>query len=807
VPPAAASGVPGWLVVALLTVAGLWAVGVTVVTQSGAWLVEQFLMALELEYPPAVWPLVSLGNAFLVALAVLPAALAIRRPRLRAVARCWAVATGCLAALGLARAVPIQRQDYAALALTVAATGLALGIVAAGRRRGEDAVEEARVGEAAAGRPEERGDVVSGVLAGAAVGLLMLIPWWWLGALGSLVDTALTALAALAVGALNGVLLSRVLWPAFTALPMPRWQQILVGGLAAGVALTLLAAGAAPAGTHLLLMAVVPPAGFVLAALATPPRGRWLRSAALVAVAASGPFLFVDPEELTILLGFRDVDLWALVASIASGALALAAGLVALVASVAGEGRKLSLGLRRAVAAGVTVVLVLAGVGVYAAAGQPGFHGERLFVILREQADLSDLASVTNVDERRRQAYQRLVEHADETQRELRSELDDRDLAYTPYYLVNGVEVPDDPLLRAWLDDRPEVDRVLDSPHLRPLPFEAPPERGDTTTAPAGPAWNLDTIGAPQVWDELNVDGRGVVLGESDSGVDGEHPALRENYRGRGGNDDYNWYDPWNGTRAPEDVAGHGTHTTATAVGRQNVGVAPGAEWIGCVNLARNLGNPAYYLDCLQFMLAPFRRGGDPLRDGDPARAADVLNNSWGCPELEGCDPSALLPAARALRAAGIFAVVSAGNAGDRCGSIMDPLALYAEAFTVGASDSRGQVASFSSRGPVTVDGSGREKPDLVAPGVQILSALPDDSYGRLDGTSMAGPHVAGVVALMWQANPKLVGDVDRTADLLRQTTKSGSPVGTDKCGGPENVIGAGVVDALAAVRAATAAP
>ena len=88
------------------------------------------------------------------------------------------------------------------------------------------------------------------------------------------------------------------------------------------------------------------------------------------------------------------------------------------------------------------------------------------------------------------------------------------------------------------------------------------------------------------------------------------------------------------------------------------------------MNLGRNLGNPAYYLDCMQFMLAPYPQRGNPLTDGDPARAAHVLNNSWGCPPIEGCDAAALGPAVRALRAAGIFVVASAGNEGPRCGSV-----------------------------------------------------------------------------------------------------------------------------------------
>jgi subtilisin family serine protease len=368
------------------------------------------------------------------------------------------------------------------------------------------------------------------------------------------------------------------------------------------------------------------------------------------------------------------------------------------------------------------------------------------------------------------------------------------------------MEVRAGPALRAYLAAQPEVDRILDSPHLRPLPQPEPPLAGDQP-APREPQWNIIAIGADRVWDELKVNGQGIVVGESDSGVEGDHPALRDSYRGRGGHDDYSWLDPWNHSRSPVDVGGHGTHTTGSIVGAGGIGVAPGAQWMGCVNLARNLGNPPYYLNCMQFMLAPYPQNGDPFRDGDPSRAAHVLNNSWGCPPLEGCDAAVLEPAVRALRAAGIFVVASAGNEGPRCGSVSDPIAIYPEAFSVGAIDRRGDIADFSSRGPVTVDGSARVKPDITAPGVDVLSALPGNSYGELSGTSMAGPHVAGVVALMWSAQPKLIGNIDRTEQILIQTARpyEGTPTSCSGTELPNDSTGYGVVDAYAAVKAALA--
>jgi hypothetical protein len=789
--PPRGPGVPGWVVVTFIALTGVCVVGGTAVLQSATWFVEETLHTLEIDFPAVVWPLIAVANAVLAGVVLVPAALIIKRPKLRAVARTWAVAAGCLAVLGLVRAAPATETLYSTPALILVAFGLA-AVIAVSVRRSDPAPVRTR-----------------GLLGATAAGLALLLPWLWLGALGSVTDTLLALGAAASLGLLGGVLLSRLLWPAFAADPLGRWAHTAVAGLAAGTALALVAAGSGASGTQLGLLLTVPPVAFALAALAHPDGLRWPAGAVLIGLAAVGPFAFGDPEELSILLGFADIGRWVLVAAVAGLLVAIVAGLVAAATGrIVKPGSTISpVGARSLLAAGLAVVLAVAGTTVYAAAGQPGFHGERLFVILDSQADLSGLDAVANIDDRRRRTYRRLVEHADRTQRDLRRDLSGRDVEFTPYYLVNAVEVPDNPINRAWLAARDDVGRVLASPRLRPLPFDQPVERGNETEPPERPEWNLTNIGAPSVWRDLQIDGTGIVVGESDSGVDGRHPALRDNYRGRTSGDDYNWYDPWNDSRSPVDIGGHGTHTTGTAVGGKNIGVAPGAEWIGCVNLARNFANPALYLDCLQFMLAPFPRGGDPLRDGDPSRAADVLNNSWGCPELEGCDPESLRPAAQALRAAGIFAVVSAGNTGDAgCGTVRDPLALYPEVLTVGSVDRRGRVSSFSSRGPVTADGSDRDKPDVVAPGEEVLSAMPGGTYAKNDGTSMAGPHVAGVVALMWQANPELVGDIDRTADLLRTTAKPADPAlspDQDDCGGDANITGAGIVDALAAVKAA----
>ncbi|HZD10388.1 MAG TPA: S8 family serine peptidase, partial [Candidatus Binatia bacterium] len=531
----------------------------------------------------------------------------------------------------------------------------------------------------------------------------------------------------------------------------------------------------------------------------------------VIGLSAAGPLLFIDPREMALALSFGLFSTLGLAIRAAGISLFFAWVLGAiLVFWYRMRGRRSESGEVQARPAGwgalllafpAWLILILA----FTFAGHPSFYGDRLFVIMRDQADTSQAESLSDVDERRRYVYETLVTHADATQEALRSDLSRWGIVYTPYYLVNGLEVEGGPIVRLWLQNRPEVDRVLYSPYLRP----APPEGTEPVSAeaPLTPPWNITMIGAEQVWDEFGARGAGVVVGQSDSGVQWDHPQLVDSYRGGANDHDYNWFDPWYHTRQPVDRGGHGTHTLGTVLG-ETTGVAPDATWFACANLARNVGSTAYYLDCMQFMLAPFPLDGDPFRDGDPSLGANVLNNSWGCPELEGCDQLALLPAVTALRHAGTFVVVSAGNDGPDCSTLDSPPAIYDQSLSVGAIDRFGNVTTFSSRGPVTLDGNSLLKPDLMAPGLDILSAYPDNRYRLWQGTSMAGPHVAGVVALMWSANPQLIGHVGATEEILLAAAQSPTS-GESPCtaGGalPNNTYGYGIVNAYAAVQAALA--
>ncbi len=249
-----------------------------------------------------------------------------------------------------------------------------------------------------------------------------------------------------------------------------------------------------------------------------------------------------------------------------------------------------------------------------------------------------------------------------------------------------------------------------------------------------------------------------------------------------------------------------GTGVGDDGTGNQ-IGVAPGAKWIGCRNMDAGTGRPSTYIECMQFFLAPTDLSGN---NPDPNKRPDAVGNSYVCPTSELCTATSLLTAMDNLRAAGIFMAASAGNAGSACSTVSDPPALYDSAISVGATGFQSNnIASYSSRGRVTADGSGRAKPDLVAPGSSVRSSYPTNTYATLSGTSMASPHVAGAAALLWSAFPNLRGNVDHTEFILEQTALHLTT--TQGCGGdtasqvPNNVYGYGRIDVLAAYNYALA--
>jgi subtilisin family serine protease len=447
--------------------------------------------------------------------------------------------------------------------------------------------------------------------------------------------------------------------------------------------------------------------------------------------------------------------------------------------------------------------------------------GDTEFIVyLSEQADLSAAARLRTKLEKGRYVHQTLTEVAKRTQKPLLDSLAHMRVEFRPYWVANMVWV------RGGIDSihaiaqRKDVAHLYSNPSVKMVVPATPFEQTSPSLVDA-PEWNISLIHAPEVW-AAGYTGQEAVVGGQDTGYEWNHPAIINQYRGWNGtvaSHDYNWHDaihednplspPGNfcgfDSTVPCDDDSHGTHTMGIMVGddgaANQVGVAPGARWIGCRNMEENYGKPSTYAECYEWFIAPYPVGGDPF-DGDPGMAPDVINNSWYCPTFEGCtDPNILLQVVNNVRAAGIVTVHSAGNSGPGCGTIDAPAGMYDASFTVGATDGADEIVFFSSRGPVTIDGSNRLKPDVSAPGYGVRSSVPGGGYGVKSGTSMAAPHVAGLVALLLSAQPGLSGDVDQIESIIEQSavpkTTSQSCGAVSGANRPNNTYGWGRIDAV----------
>ncbi len=443
-------------------------------------------------------------------------------------------------------------------------------------------------------------------------------------------------------------------------------------------------------------------------------------------------------------------------------------------------------------------------------------------VVLADQADLRAASTLRTKQAKGRFVRDRLWQKAQSTQGPILQLLRDRGLQYRSFYIVNMIWVKGDYELAQTLAARPDVDRIEGNPVIHNFPNPLPVT--DISESPAVPAapqtveTGINYTHAPQVW-ALGYTGQGIVVGGADTGYRWTHNALKNHYRGWDGvtaNHDYNWHDSihdssgnpcGNDSVQPCDDQGHGTHTMGTAIGddggTNQVGMAPGAKWIGCRNMNAGDGTPARYMECFEFFLAPYPVGGTPAQ-GDPSLAPDVTTNSWSCPTSEGCSPTTLQAGVEAQRDAGIMMVVAAQNGGPSCSTVVDPPGIFEAAYSVGAlSTGTDSIASFSSRGPVTSDGSNRMKPDISAPGTSTRSSYytSDSAYANLSGTSMATPHVAGGVALLYSAHPTLRHDIAMTRYIMDDSAFHISSTACSSSGVPNNTFGWGRMDVLAAVN------
>jgi subtilisin family serine protease len=377
---------------------------------------------------------------------------------------------------------------------------------------------------------------------------------------------------------------------------------------------------------------------------------------------------------------------------------------------------------------------------------------------------------------------------------------------YTPYWIMNLVVVYATKAELERIAQRGDVEAIEGNFKATLIDPVTPPYMGSPALG-IGVTLSLKAINADRVWYELGYTGYGRLIGGLDTGVDGDHAALTDRWRG-------NWH-PWQecwrdalgtGTTYPVDTHGHGTHTMGTMCGAghatgDTVGVAWEAQWIADNSINQGVG-PEFDND----VLGAFQWFADP--DGNPGTTddvPDVVQNSWGIDgrfgyDYQDCDYR-WQTAIEACEAAGVVVTFSAGNEGPYPQTHRSPANICNTStvnFSVGAVDAEYYswpypICSFSSRGPSDCNTS-VIKPEVSAPGYYVYSSYNNGGYARMSGTSMAGPHVAGVVALMRQANPN--ADVQTIKEVLMSTARDEGTAGED------NDYGWGCIDAYAAVLA-----
>jgi subtilisin family serine protease len=285
--------------------------------------------------------------------------------------------------------------------------------------------------------------------------------------------------------------------------------------------------------------------------------------------------------------------------------------------------------------------------------------------------------------------------------------------------------------------------------------------------------YGLEKIGVPQIREEHpDLNGSTVYVGILDTGIDASHPELKGKVAA--------WKDFISSKEQPYDGNGHGTHVAGTIAGEgvngTEIGIAKNVKLvIGKILSDRGSGSVSGILRGMDWMANPERKLNTTMRP-------KVVNNSWGGSMEADVRRNPFAQQVVTWVELGIFPAFAAGNSGPGKSTIGTPANLPG-AYAVGATDAEDRVTSFSSRGPVKVtDKDGKStivvKPDISAPGHQVLSAYPNGKYRRASGTSMACPHLAGAVALLYQVNPEL--NVEQMVELLKTASEDMGERGRD---------------------------
>ena len=371
---------------------------------------------------------------------------------------------------------------------------------------------------------------------------------------------------------------------------------------------------------------------------------------------------------------------------------------------------------------------------------------------------------------------------------------------YQAFWITNIISVKARPAMFTLLARHPEVERVAEN---FPIELIATVAEAPAASFSRGVENGVAVTGAPDLW-AVGITGAGSLVCHLDTGVDGNHAALADGWKGLEPDVDpaAAWFDPVTETDFPFDSGSHGTHTMGTICGRSGsdiIGMAWDAKWISAGVIDR-----VSISQTTEDALLAFEWAADP--DGNPGTSDDVpivVSNSWGLiPQTHGvddCDPI-FWEALDNLEAAGAVVVFAAGNEGLQGLRVpADRNTTPINTFSVGAlKQSADDLAGFSSRGPTKCTPSSM-KPEVCAVGDDVRSATPSNRYGTKSGTSMACPHVAGAIALLHQYNPEATVDELKTA-LLDTAVDLGWP-------GDDNLYGMGSIDVVAAAESLGLSP